>query len=106
LRAWASLTLAIRLSIFELHLLGDSKIIIEWLNRRGTLQAIALECWKERIKETLLHFRDITFTHIYREENMVADTLSKKALSNMLGYIAYNQWEDGNEGPTHYLNLF
>ena len=43
LGAWASLTLAIRLSISDLLLLGDSKIVIEWLNKRGVLQEISLE---------------------------------------------------------------
>jgi ribonuclease HI len=106
LGAWASLTLATRLSIPNLLLLGDSKIVIEWLNKRGDLQAVALESWKERILETLPLFRDISFAHIYREENIEADNLSKKALSNLPRSIAFTHWEDGNEGPTHYLKLF
>jgi ribonuclease HI len=66
---WASLTLAIRLSISDLHLLGDSNIVIKWLNKRGALKAVALERWKERIIDTLPLFRNISFAHIYREEN-------------------------------------
>jgi hypothetical protein len=87
-------------------LLGDSKIVIEWLNKRGTIQAIALESWKERILETLPLFRNISYAHIYCEESKEANILSKLALANMSGSIAFTHWEDGNEGPTHYLKLF
>ena len=34
---WASLILATRLSISDLHVLGDSKIVIDWLNGKGAL---------------------------------------------------------------------
>jgi ribonuclease HI len=37
LGAWALLTLASRLSIMEIHVQGDSKIIIEWLKGKGRL---------------------------------------------------------------------
>jgi ribonuclease HI len=57
--AWASLTLAHRLSISDMILLGDSKIVIDWLKKKANLQAVALESWKERIKETISLFRDI-----------------------------------------------
>jgi ribonuclease HI len=105
LGAWASLTLASRLSIPDLLLLGDSRIVIDWLNKRGAIQAVALERWKERIIESLTLFRKITFAHIFREENKEADRLSKLALEKQ-GRIAFNRREDGNEGPTLYIQLF
>ena len=89
--AWASLTFAVRLSIPDLLLLGDSKIVIEWLNQKGTIQVVALERWKERIKNTLIYFRNITFAHIFKEKNQKADILSKVTLTNIRGSIAYNQ---------------
>jgi hypothetical protein len=97
--AWALLTLAQRLSITDIHVIGDSKIIIDWLNNIGSLQAISIECWKDRVKDLINYFSVITFAHVYREENQAADTLSKKALSERTGAIAYNQWMDGQEGP-------
>jgi hypothetical protein len=78
---WASLILAQRLDINEMLLLGDSKVIIDWLNGQVDLQAIALECWKERTQEATRHIKSLSFSHIYREDNSDADTLSKKALS-------------------------
>jgi hypothetical protein len=104
--AWASLILATRLSIPYLHLLGDSKIVIEWLNHKGSLQVVSLEIWKERIKDTLIYFRNISFAHIFREENQEANRLSKVTLTNLHGSIAYNLWEDGHEGPNLYLKMF
>jgi hypothetical protein len=32
--AWATLTLASRLTVYDLHVMGDSKIVIDWLNRK------------------------------------------------------------------------
>jgi hypothetical protein len=49
LGAWATLYLASRLHIDTLQIYGDSRIIIEWLNNRGDLQAIPLLAWKDRI---------------------------------------------------------
>jgi hypothetical protein len=36
--AWASLWIAEFLKLFDLHLLGDSKVVIDWLKKEGSLQ--------------------------------------------------------------------
>jgi ribonuclease HI len=77
LGAWASLLLARRLNIEDLLLLGDSKVIIDWINDKVELRSAALECWKERTTEAKRLFKSFTTTHIYREENNIADQLSK-----------------------------
>jgi ribonuclease HI len=33
LGAWSTLVLAARLSVYDLHIMGDSKIVIDWLNK-------------------------------------------------------------------------
>jgi len=66
---WASLTLAHRLSITDFHVIGDSKIIIDWLNENISLRAISIDYWKDKIKEIIKYFLNITFAHVYREEN-------------------------------------
>jgi hypothetical protein len=53
--------LATHLSFHKLHVLGDSKVVIEWLNNRGRLQASAIEGWKPKIKELINHFQEIIF---------------------------------------------
>jgi ribonuclease HI len=106
LGVWATLNLAARLNIDALQVFGDSKIVIDWLNYRGKLQVISLVGWKDRIRELTKSFSTISFSHIYREQNKEADLLSKKAIQMQEGKITYNQWVEGNEGPSLFLNLY
>jgi hypothetical protein len=46
------------------------------------------------------------YDHIYREENMEADALSKLALQVPEGSIHYSKWQDGYEGPPLSLRLY
>jgi hypothetical protein len=85
--------------------MGDSKIVIEWLKKKGDLRVASLEAWKERIVDLCTHFRSITFEHIYREKNQEADYLSKQAFLSVRGKITYNLWVEGHKGPTLYLSL-
>ena len=103
--AWASCILASRLHISELLLLGDSKITIDWLNGSADFHVADLMSWKERTREATQLLNHITFTHIYRKDNMEADFLSKKALTLPSGHILYSRWEEGNEGLTSRINL-
>jgi ribonuclease HI len=103
--AWATLVLVVRFSVSDLHVMGDSKIVIDWLKRKGDLRVANLDVWKERIVEFYPLFRSITFTHIYREANYEADSQSKKALHSCRGRIAYTLWMDGHEGPLQYISL-
>jgi hypothetical protein len=80
LGVWATLTLANLLSIKKLQILGDSKVVIDWLNHRGRLQAISIEGWKLRTMDLTTLFQEISFHHIFREFNKEADQLSKQAL--------------------------
>jgi ribonuclease HI len=106
LGVWACLTLALRLNLDVTHVLGDSKIVIDWINQSNKLQVTSLLGWKTKIRELIAHFMDIKFTHIYREENMEADALSKLALQVPEGRIFYNKWQDGHEGPPLTLQLY
>jgi ribonuclease HI len=105
LGAWASLNLARRLHIDELLLLGDSKIIVDWLKGQADFKVAALESWKERTKETSHCFRNLSVSHIFREDNCEADTLSKLALNLPPGHFCFTKWEDGNAGPTIKIKL-
>jgi ribonuclease HI len=105
LGVWALLTLASRFHIMDLQVFGDSRIIIDWLNKKGNLHVITLECWKDMTKELCKVFRTISFTHIYRDYNKQEDELSKIALQKQEGKIYYNLLVEGHEGPTLILNL-
>lgn len=89
LGVWALLTLIVRLDISELSVHGDSKIVIDWLRGKGHLQVFNLECWKDIILDLIKKIHSISFQHVYREDNTVANTLSKQALLQPLGKIGY-----------------
>jgi ribonuclease HI len=105
LGVWETLLLASHLSFHRIQVLGDSKVVIDWLSNRGRLQASAIEGWKSRIKNLIKHFHAISFEHIFREFNMEADLLSKKALREPKGIITYYLWTNGTEGPRRHLSL-
>jgi ribonuclease HI len=105
LGAWASLILASRLHISELLLLGDSKVTIDWLNGLVDFQVADLESWKERTRAATKLFNKLTFSHIYIDQNNEADILSKKAMFLPSGHICYTRWEEGNKGPSTWINL-
>jgi ribonuclease HI len=103
---WATLTLATLWSIEKIQVLGDSKVIIDWINQKGQLHAVNIEGWKLKTKELAITFQDISFQHIYREHNKEADILSKRALKEPEGRLSFFHWDNGTESPHTYLNIF
>jgi ribonuclease HI len=103
---WATLRLALHLSFHRLQVLGDSKVVIDWLSDRARLQSSTIEGWKDRIKELIKSFLDISFGHVYREYNVEVDHLSKMSLKEPEGRITFSQWTNGVEGPKHFLSLY
>jgi ribonuclease HI len=81
---WTTLLLAKFLNLQTLVIFGDSKLVINWCNGKGSLCSLALEGWKARIQELRCHFNSLSFHHTYRDFNKAADTLSKKALQDCL----------------------
>ena len=53
---------------------------------------LSLMGWMEKIRELITLFDTIRFDHIYMEENVEADVLSKKSLQVPEGRIHYNKW--------------
>jgi ribonuclease HI len=62
--AWVTLTLAKLWDITRLQVMGDSKVIIDWLNQKANLHAIDIEGWKRRTKAMITNFQEISFHHI------------------------------------------
>jgi hypothetical protein len=85
--------------------LGDSKVIIDWINQKGQLHAVNIEGWKLKTKE-LATFQDINFQHIYRDYNKEVDFLSKRALKEHEGRLSFFLWENGTESQHSNLNIF
>jgi hypothetical protein len=90
----------------DFQLLGDSKVVIDWLNSKGQLHVSSLLGWMDRTRELQHKFRHITFLHTPRENNKKADALSKTALQKQVGLLSYNHWLENHEGPTININYF
>jgi ribonuclease HI len=106
LGVWALLSLASRLSIQELQVMGDSKIIIDWLKGKGRLQVIPLHCWMEKISVLIKQFYKLSFAHVYRNDNKVANSLSKKVVFREPEKLIYYQCTEEHEGPFQFLDLY
>jgi len=103
---WASLTLASCWSINHLHVLGDSSVIINWINLNCNLRSIHIEGWKQKTRELSNFFTDIKFQHISRSHNSEVDTLSKRALGKVIGRLSVFHCDKGEESPITSFNIF
>ena len=63
------------------HIYGDSQVIINWAKGHTTLTPPDLHHWCRETQKLISSFQDLTFSHIYREHNHIADRLSKTALT-------------------------
>ena len=101
LSLWSLLWIARTLHISELEILGDSKLIIDWVNGKNSLRQVALLHWFHKITSIKGDFEHLSFHHHYREYNTLADTLSKEALHlsegvlllKEIGDIVSSTWE-------------
>lgn len=48
--------------------------------------------WLGRVRRLINSFHMIDFDHVFREQNVMADGLSKLALVEAPGYICYELW--------------
>jgi len=103
---WASLRLALHLSFHRLQVLGDSKVVIDWLSDRARLQSSTIEGWTDIIKDLIKSFQDTSFGHVFREYNVEVDYLSKMSFQEPEGHISFSQWTNGVEGPKLFLSLY
>jgi ribonuclease HI len=103
---WATLTLATLWAIDKIHILGDSKVIIDWINQKSQLNAVNIEGWKIKTLELARNMKNSSYKHIYREHNKEADLLSKRALKELKGRLSVFHWENGEESPHSHLNIF
>jgi len=103
---WVSLSLASFWSLNHLHVLGDSKLIIDWINQVSKLNSVHLEGWKQDTRKLASKFSDIQFSHISRIHNSVDDALSKRALSAVAGRLSIYHSDYGYASQITSYNLF
>jgi ribonuclease HI len=106
LGAWVTLILAKLWKISKIQLMGDSKVIIDWLNHKTNLHAIDIVGWRRRTKVLTTYFQEISVHHIFRDFNKEADRLSKQGLLDQKVNLTYYTVDDGTTGPLFHLKLF
>jgi hypothetical protein len=78
-----------------LQVFGDSLVIINWINEKHRCQVSRLLPLLEDVIRIKNIFDTISFSHIYRERNQLADRLSKEATQ-----LDYGQWYIAEITPT------
>ena len=74
------LELAIKNNISQLQLFGDSKMVVDWVNKNIQINAPHLQQLLNAIRRPMELLSNLMISHIYRELNTKADRLSKLAL--------------------------
>lgn len=77
----------------SIQIFGDSKLTICWATGSYSCNVLRLCHILDEILLLKRHFGFIYFTHVYREENMVADSLSREGA----------QLQEGEETSTNFL---
>jgi ribonuclease HI len=103
---WTTLALASLWSLDHLLVLGDSRVVIDWINKLCNLHSIQIEGWKERTLSLSKLFMDNKYQHFSRSHNKMADALSKRALTGEVGRLSIYHSDDGIESHITHLNLF
>jgi ribonuclease HI len=103
---WATLTLATFWSINQLQILGDSRVIIDWINHKCNLNTVNIKCWKQKTLDLAKNFKDLSIHHIYRVHSKEADALSKIALSEVEGRLSVFHTDIGMESQPSCINIF
>ncbi|XP_074271327.1 uncharacterized protein LOC141595261 [Silene latifolia] len=79
---------ALDLCVKKLLVHGDSSLVINQVGGSWKIRSPILAPYQTRIEELEKNFEDIRFVHLPREENQLADPLSKLAsLINILDHI-------------------
>ena len=67
---------------------------------------VDLDQWCDRINEVKAFFLSLSFQHIYRENNSIADGLSKEALTMEMGNLSFSEYLDGETIGNGIIRLF
>lgn len=93
LALWGALPCALWFAVDERVIAGDSKVTINWAKRRLSLSAPSLWHWLGQISSVKDSFLSVSFRHIFKEQYMLADHLSKRGLSAQPGRFHFECWD-------------
>ena len=85
--------------LLDLHVYGDSKVLIIWENSASALSVLDLEHWCAHNANVKKSFLSINFRHVYREHNMSVDGLSKEVLPLDSGLLSFSKFLEEEDFP-------
>ena len=106
LALWSMIRTIILMGLPIKMIFGDSMVVISWVNRRSALNIPTLKHWCDEIFTMLHLLPTVAFNHTFREHNMLADELSKKALSLDMGSGHFSEYLDGKHIGDGQFTLF
>ncbi len=63
----------------EIHIFSDSQVMVHQMNGIASAQSPKLKQAQARLRALVVQFERVTFTHIPREQNRLADVLANEA---------------------------
>lgn len=63
----------------EIHIFSDSQVMVHQMNGIASAQSPKLKQAQARLRALVVQFERVTFTHIPREQNRLADALANEA---------------------------
>ena len=93
---WALMHTTQMMGIPKLSIFGSSLVIINWEKGTTSLTPPELYHWCRDTRKLCSCFLELSFCHIYREFNYLANCLSKKALSLAPGSSNFSEFIDGH----------
>ena len=106
LALWSILRVCYLMGLPIQMIFGDSMVIISWVNRLSALHAPTLKHWCDEIFTMIQLGPPVTFNHIFREHNMLADNISKRALNLDVGTGLFSETLDGKVISDGHYSLF
>ena len=81
-------------------------MIINWAKGESTLAMVNLEAWCNNTKNMISSFTYVDFSHVYREYNKRADTLSKAGLNEVSDHLTFTEICEGERLEEVRVQLF
>ena len=103
---WALLHSSHMMGLPLSHIFGDSQVIVNWAKGLTALSPPDLFHWCRETKTLSNSFQDLSYIHIYREHNRIADRLSKTALTFAQGYGCYSEYLEDHLISQNSFHLF
>jgi ribonuclease HI len=94
---WTLLEFINKKGIKKVQIFGDSKLVVDWVNRKVSMDDIRLNFLLQDIQQDLNAMEWYSCNHIYRELNSQVDALSKEALALPSGVCRIYESSEGEE---------